>query len=67
MATKAELEVEGMSANDVFAKLIDLKVNRSDAAVITSSWIVEAIGRSQRTFAYTEQFPAVAPGCGAGR
>jgi hypothetical protein len=65
MATNPELEVEGLSANEVYAKLIDVKVNRSDAAILTSSWIVEALGRAQRTFNYTEQFPAIAPGCGA--
>jgi hypothetical protein len=63
MATQTTLKLDGMTAEEVFDKLVTTGVSHSDAAIIASGWIFENFGRTKRTFHYVEPFAAVEPTC----
>jgi len=58
-----DLTFGGVSVGEMYQKLIESGVQRSDAAVIASSWIFENIAGTQRTFSYAQAFPASDAGC----
>ena len=59
------LEISGLSAETVYSNLQKAGVTPSDAAVIVSGWIYEALGKGKRTFDYQQTFPETTPGCAA--
>jgi hypothetical protein len=63
MAITAELDLDGMTPNVVFEKLLDRGISRSDAAVLIGGWIFNNFGKAKRVFNYAEPFPAVQPAC----
>jgi hypothetical protein len=58
-----QLEVEGMTANQVYSTLVTGGLTQSAAATLVSSWIFEHFGRVERKFNYAQDFPAVDPAC----
>ncbi len=60
---KQELEVDGMTASQVYSKLLEVGLSYPDAAIIASGWIFENFGRVKRTFDYAQAFAAVDPTC----
>lgn len=63
MATRLELEVQGMTTGALYTSLIDRGLTQSEAATLVSSWIFEHFGRTRRVFNYAQSFPAAEPGC----
>lgn len=59
------LEVSGLSAEQVYVTLQNAGVSASDAAVMVSGWIYESLGRARRTFDYHQAFPETIAACAA--
>jgi len=57
------LEVDGLSANQVYTELQKVGISPSDAAVMVAGWIYETLGKAKRTFNYQQTFPAAMPAC----
>ncbi len=59
------LEIEGMTADQLYTQIRSTGLSHSDAAILVSGWIFENFGRTKRTFDYREPFAATDPGCAA--
>ena len=58
-----ELSFGDMSVGQLYTDLIGKGIDKSDAAVLASSWIFENIAGAARTFRYVQPFPASDPAC----
>jgi hypothetical protein len=61
----ANLELQGMTPDVLYANLKAAGVNEVDAGLLVSGWIFHNFGNVQRTFAYGQSFDAVDTNCGA--
>jgi hypothetical protein len=57
------IEYAGMTVNELVGELTKAGVTASETNVIAAGWILENVGRLQRTFNYHEPFPASIPAC----
>jgi len=57
------LNLQGMTAEEVFNKVTQAGVSASDAGILVGSWIYQNFGSTQRVFNYTTQFAPSDPSC----
>ncbi|MGW0203283.1 hypothetical protein [Nonomuraea sp. NPDC003201] len=61
--TNADLSLQGMSVEEVYARITKTGVSKAEAATLVGAWIYHNVGRAKRTFAYVTPFASDAPAC----
>jgi predicted flap endonuclease-1-like 5' DNA nuclease len=58
-----ELDVQGVNASELYAKMTDVGVSQVDAKLLVGSLLIDIFGKRPRTFNYVTPFPGADAAC----